>query len=140
MDLNTLGIIALSALSIYVGYTVSNTSQNKIEIPTIWNEQTGKSRSLQAKGDASLMTEMIRRRVIQSAGRIDKLKIKESRTLFGSTTGAIETFMITGICPLLGPNIRFDGGGASDEFCPLDDDGNGIVYDAGGANTEVCKN
>lgn len=139
MDLNTLGIIALSALSLYIGYTVTNISETKYVQSPVWNEQAGKSRSLQAKGDASLMTEMIRRRVIQTAGRLDHLKIKESRTLIGSTTGAIETFMISGICPLPGLNIRFDGGGATDEFCPLNGDDNGISYDAGGATDEFCR-
>jgi hypothetical protein len=137
MDLNTLGILALGALGFYIGNTIVNTP-SKIEPITPWNEQVGKTRSLQAKGDASLATEMLRRRTIQALGRINPNKIKESRTLIGSTTGALETFMISGICPLLGPNIRFDGGSAGDEFCPLDDDGNGPSYDAGGASTEVC--
>ena len=138
MDLNSLAIIALGALSAYIGYTTWNMPTVTYNAKPLWGEQVGRTRSLQAKGDASMATEMIRRRTIQALGRINKYKIKESRTLFGSTTGAVETFMLSGICPLPPPNIRFDGGGAMDEFCALDDDGNGISYDAGGPNTEVC--
>jgi hypothetical protein len=138
MDLNTLGILALGALGFYIGNTVWNAPPSKSEPLTPWNEQVGKTRSLQAKGDASLATEMLRRRTIQALGRINKWKIKESRTLIGSTTGAIETFMISGICPLPPPNVMFDGGGAGDEFCALNDDGSGPSYDAGNADTQLC--
>ena len=101
MDLNTLGIIALGALTYYIGYTSWNTPKPDINPVIPWGEQAGKTRSLQSKGDISLYIEKLRRRTIQSSGRIDKQKIKESRTLIGSTTGALETFMISGICPPL---------------------------------------
>ena len=137
MDLNTIGIIALGALA-YYGYSTWNTTQPVLNTTTPWGEQVGKTRSLQSKGDASLATELVRRKAIQSVGRLNPWKLKESRTSMGSTTGALETFMISGICPPLPPIFALDGGGVSDEFCPLDDTGDGPVYDAGGATTEVC--
>jgi hypothetical protein len=139
MDLNTIGILALGALA-YYGYTTVNTIQPVLNPTTPWGEQVGKTRSLQSKGDASLATELVRRRTIQSVGRLNPQSLKETRTLTGSTTGALETFMISGICPQLPPIFGLDGGGASDEFCPLDDTGDGPVYDAGDPTTEVCKN
>jgi hypothetical protein len=91
-----IGIAALGILTVYVGYVI-----NKPEpvVLTPWNEQVGKTRSLQAKGDASMNTELIRRRVIQAVGRLDYSKLKETRTQMGSTTGAFETFMLSNLYP-----------------------------------------
>ena len=98
-------------------------------------QDTGKTKHIQSKtGDASLSIENVRRQAIQNGG---KQKIRESRTQFGSTTGALEVFFISRICPCICPPIEviFDGGAAIDEYCPVHD---GQTYDAGGADTKVC--
>lgn len=116
-------------------------------------QQVGKTRSIQSKtGDASMATEKNRRRAIQGVGRIHPSKIRESRTSSGSSTGAMETFMLTSICP---PVVRpileqvvevfqefaafvFDAGFAGDEYdLVLDGDQGGSNLDAGNANTNV---
>ena len=112
-------------------------------------QQVGKTRHIQSKsGDASMATEKNRRRAIQGAGRLDPSKIRESRTSSGSSTGALETFMISSICPrLVRPVIDaiqefaayiFDGGFADDEY-PLVLDGldGDVEYDAGDANVNI---
>ena len=131
-----IGIAALGALTIYIGYVINK--PEAIVLTTPWNEQIGKTRSLQAKGDASMNTELIRRRAIQASGRLDYSKLKETRTQWGSATGALETFMMSSLCPLPSPNILYDGGSATDEFCPLDGDGSGLL-DAGTHNTSLCR-
>jgi hypothetical protein len=99
-------------------------------------QDTGKTKHIQSKtGDASLSIENVRRQAIQNGG---KRNIRESRTQFGSTTGALEVFFISRICPCTCPPIEdiiFDGGAAIDEYCPVH---NGQTYDAGGADTKVC--
>lgn len=112
----------------------------------LWGEQVGRTRSIQSKnGDASMATEMTRRRAVQMVGQQTPSKIKETRTSSGSGTGAIESFFLTAICPAFCKickdyDIIFDGGYIDSEFCPiLDDDDNGlIIYDAGGIDTIVC--
>jgi len=144
MDINTISIGLLSIPLIYLAYLYY--TQPKQIIPEkprfLWGEQVGKTRPIQSKtGDASMATELTRRRAIQGSGRLDTSKLKESRTSAGSTTGAIETFFITSICPPLQLiyDIIFDGGDPNSEFCPiLDGEDNGIVYDAGNVNTIVC--
>ena len=131
-----IGITALGALTIYIGYVINK--PQPLVSTTPWNEQIGKTRSLQAKGDASMNTELIRRRAIQAVGRLDYSKLKETRTQMGSATGAFETFMLSTVCPLPSPNILYDGGGPVDEFCPLNDDGFGGPLDAGNHNTTLC--
>jgi len=144
MDINTISIGLLSVPLIYLAYLYY--AQPKGIIPEkprfLWGEQVGKTRPIQSKnGDASMATELTRRRAIQGAGRLDTSKLKESRTSTGSSTGAVETFFITSICPPLQViyNLIFDGGAPTSEFCPiLDGEDNGIVYDAGNVNTIVC--
>jgi len=138
MDLNTLGILALGALA-YYGFTTIQAIPKEQPL-TPWNEQVGKTRSLQAKGDASMYIENVRRKAIKTLGRFNSSKIKETQTLIGSTTGYLETFMITGIYSTepveeCKTDILFDGGNASDEYCPVD---GSKTYDAGNQNTEVC--
>lgn len=138
MLFNVLGVLFLGGVGAYFVY-YSPPSEKKDE--PIWNEQIGKTRSLQAKGDASLNTELIRRRVIQSVGRLNPKKLKESKTQKGTSTGAIETFMLSAVCPKIAacpPDIVFDGGGPTTEYCPLDNTASdGIVYDAGNDTTTV---
>ena len=138
MDLTIVGLLFLAGVTIYFTNTTTKLQENLL-IP--WNEGVSKSRSLQAKGDASMRTELLRRRAIQSSGRLNTKKIKETRTQLGSITGAIETFMLSEVCPkiVFPSDILFDGGNATTEYCALDDSGNsGIVYDAGNENTRVC--
>lgn len=115
------------------------------ELPKILPpQQVGKTKYVQSKnGDASMATELNRRRAIQAQGRIEPHKIKESRTSYGSSTGALEAFMITSICPPIIRNLIcdyiYDGGNADDEYCEiLDDEYDGVIYDAGNADTIVC--
>lgn len=140
MDFNILGSFFLGSLALYAGYVIQNETTKTTKTPQfIWNEQVGRTRSLQTMhGDASMNTELIRRRAIQASGRLDYSKLKETRTQLGTTTGAFETFMLSSVCPLPRPNIRYDGGGATDEFCPLDDTGAGVPLDAGNQDTTLC--
>jgi len=65
---------------------------------TPWGEQVGRTKYIQSKhGDASMATELARRRTVQRVGRLDPDKIKESRTSTGAATGAVETFFITSL-------------------------------------------
>ena len=147
MNATILGISFLGILSLYIGY-VGWTKQEPT-IPknpiTPWGEDTGKTHHIQSKhGDASMMTELRRRQAIQQSGRLNKNKLKESRTQFGSSTGAMETFMLSSVCPVPCPivcpsDIIYDGGGKTDEFCPiLDAQGSGALLDAGNQNTKAC--
>jgi hypothetical protein len=148
MNATTLGISFLAILSVYIGYV--GWTKPEITIPqnpiTPWGENTGKTHHIQSKhGDASMMTELRRRQAIQQVGRLDKHKLKESRTQFGSTTGAMETLMLSGICPPLPcpiicpSDIIYDAGGQTDEFCPiLDAQASGAILDAGGESDEFC--
>jgi hypothetical protein len=128
------GVLVLFGIGTYMWRSVP---ENPSKQP-IFNIQDGKQRSLQAKGDAGLYIEKVRRRTIQQVGRLDPRKLRETRTQFGSATGVIETFMITGVCDPLPcicpPDILFDGGGPGSEFCPAS--GN---LDAGNYQTKVCE-
>ncbi len=59
----------------------------------IFNIQEGKTRSLHSKGDISLYTQEIRRKVIKINGLENPLKLRETKTQLGSTTGVLETYM-----------------------------------------------
>ena len=144
MDINTIFLIGGASFFIYLIYASlkpKHTSFIPQRSGLLVAQDTGKTKVNQSKtGDASLAIERVRRQTIQSVGRVNKRGIKETRTQLGSSTGAVETFMITGICPPL-PflNLRFDGGGASSEYCNiLTDTGAGVSYDAGGAECQEC--
>jgi hypothetical protein len=83
--------------------------------------------------------------------------IRETKTQLGSTTGALETFMLSAICPKLiycvKNDIVYDGGNDEDEFCPIPgsdtkDGGNeltdvccpqkDVIYDGGNEQNEFC--
>ncbi len=103
-------------------------------------QDTGKTKHNQSKtGDASLNIELVRRRAIQSIGRVYKDKIKETRTQFGSTTGALETYMISAICPCLPVcqpyDVILDGGNQTAEYCEYVASG---YVDAGDETTKAC--
>lgn len=84
---------------IYAGYTVWTNP-----IPVTFNpmrngllvaQDTGKSKQIQSKtGDASMYVEKIRRQTIKTVGSLNPRLIKEFTYQLGSTTGAIETFLI----------------------------------------------
>jgi hypothetical protein len=137
MDANILGIAFLIGLGTYFGY-----NQPIAKIDPIFNIQEGKPKVIQSiRGDASMRTELLRRQTIQRVGRVKPQYIKENFTQSGSTTGYLETFMITGIgeLPASVPcisDIIYDGGSYSDNFCPIP----GSDYlDAGNQNTRVCE-
>jgi hypothetical protein len=145
MDLNTVSICILSIPIIYLIYLYLSLPKEFVpEKPKfLWGEQVGKSKVIQSKtGDASMSTELTRRRAIQQAGRLDRSKIKETRTSSGTTTGAIETFFISSICPPL-PFISitnfFDAGISWSEFCNVLDGNGSIVYDGGSVSVSTCS-
>lgn len=153
MDLNMIFLVGFGAFIAYIGYRSLNTKSILDPIPTrtglLVAQDTGKSKQIQSKtGDASLNIEKVRIRTIQGSGRVQKNKLKETHTQFGSTTGAVETFMISSICPVLPcppvpviQNLLLNAGGASDEICNIFDDQNGLgcSYDAGEASTSICR-
>ena len=143
MDLNTVSICLLSIPLIYLVYLYATLPTESVpEKPKfLWGEQVGKSKVIQSKtGDASMATELTRRRAIQQAGRLNISKLKESAHQKGTTTGAIETFFLTSICPPLAAfALLFDGGPPSSDYCQiLDGEDTGILYDAGNPDTIVC--
>ena len=99
MDFNIVGISLLTLLGFYISYKGYNTYTEITKKPiSPWNNQEGRTRDLQSlRGDASQYIELRRRQTIQQAGRLQPYKIKETKTQLGSTTGALETFMISGI-------------------------------------------
>lgn len=141
MDFNLLGISLLSLLGFYISYKSYNTYTEITTKPiSPWNNQEGRTRDLQSlKGDASQYIELRRRQTIQQSGRLQPLKIRETRTQIGSTTGALETFMLTAVCPKLPccpqKDIIYDGGNQNDEFCPIP---GSDTKDGGNELTKVC--
>jgi len=143
---NLLGLTAIGLLIAYFSFTTS--IHDKVqEIP--WNEETGKSKTIQSKtNDMSLYIELKKRKTINSAGKLNLSKIKENRTQKGFSTGALECMMslCPPICPtkICCPDLVYDGGTAtlSSEQCVLD--GNplccpDLVYDGGSAlSAEQC--
>jgi len=137
MDLNTLWILGVVSLICYLVYTNQQITTSTPNLPRfLWNEQVGRSKQIQSKnGDASMNVEMVRRRAIQSSAN----KLRESRTASGASTGAVEAYMLSSICPLVCKkticpcDVVFDGGSANANFCPVPGD---TTYDAGGSGIE----
>jgi hypothetical protein len=149
MYLNWIGLGLISFVVAYLTYQVwNNTSPpefNPIRSGLLVAQDVGKTKQIQSKtGDASMVTELNRRRAIQTIGQFNDSSIKESTHQKGSTTGAIETFFLTAICPpilAILENIVYDAGDACEEFCEiLNDTGRGPSYDSGGANNPTCNN
>jgi hypothetical protein len=102
MDWLNLNTIVVTAVSGFIAYLVY---QSLKPTPSMFAPQrsgllvaqdTGKSKQIQSKtGDASMRTELTRRRTIQTSGKSDPLKIKEATYQKGSTTGSIETYFIS---------------------------------------------
>ena len=132
-------LIGLSFLGLIIAY-FSFSPVTKVQEIIPWNQETGKSKNIQSNNDMSLYIEKKRRQTIISSGRLNLNKIKESRTQFGSQTGALECMMT--ICPLLPccpSNKLYDGGlSTSSNICILDGNGN-ISEDGGNALTKVCE-
>lgn len=148
VSINTLMLTLASLLFLYIGYSSLTITVPRIpETPRfLWGEATGKERSIQSKtGDASLRTELTRRQTIQGFGRVHPSKIKESRTSSGSYTGAIETFMISAICPCPpnpcppSENYVYDGEVYKSEYCNILSGDGTAIYDGGYPTTEVCE-
>jgi len=143
-----LNLLGLGCITLFLSYLTYNFSRpvltKKVERSGLLVAQdAGKSKQIVSKtGDASMRTELYRRQTIQKVGRADPLSIKETMYQKGSTTGALETFMLSSICPrqfTIDENIFYDAGGANDNYCNiLDDIGVGINYDGGIAGTRVC--
>jgi len=138
MDLNTIFLSLFGLMFAYAGYIVwlspSPVIFNPIRNGLLVAQDTGKSKQIVSKtGDASMQVELNRRRAIQTNGRV---KNKFNANL-GSISGAIETYMISGICAYNAylSDVIFDGGEVIDELCPISGD---AIYDAGGADTRVC--
>ena len=140
MDFNLVGISLLSLLGFYISYKGYNTYTEITTKPiSPWNNQEGRTRDLQSlRGDASQYIELRRRQTIHQAGRLQPSKIKETKTQIGSTTGALETFMLSAVCPKLvccPKDIIYDGGNQNDEFCPIS---GSDTKDGGNELTKVC--
>lgn len=137
-----LNLIGLGLISIFIGALVYyswapvSININPVRSGLLVAQDTGKTKQIVSKtGDASMVTEKSRRCAIK--------KTHSSKPTFksnlGSLSGALETFFITAVCAesraICPQDIIFDGGGAGDEFCPVE--GN-TIYDAGGLGTIVC--
>jgi hypothetical protein len=139
MYLNLIGLSLIGIFFAYLGYYAWKPLPidfNPVRYGLLVAQDTGKTKHVVSKtGDVSMQTELRRRRAIQTVGIVEH-KFKAN---LGSVSGAVETYMISGICicPKICDNndIIFDGGGATDEFCPIHGDS---LYDAGGADTTVC--
>ncbi|NDB81772.1 MAG: hypothetical protein EB127_03350 [Alphaproteobacteria bacterium] len=148
MDLNRicLGLLGLVPLYLIYLYWMTPVINPYPSIPGLLVAMdTGKSKHYVSKhGDASMVTESLRRRTILSVGRENPKKIHETTSQLGSGTGYLETFLLSsiciGFCPCPYPNnVLYDGGNATDEYCPLDDNTNdGQILDAGNATTQGC--
>lgn len=139
MYLNLIGLGLISIFFAYLGYYAWRPLPIEID-PVRYGllvaQDTGKTKQVVSKtGDVSMQTELRRRRTIQTIGRVTH----KFRANLGSVSGAVETYMISGICicPKICPDsdIIFDGGGATDELCPIHGE---FEYDGGGADTTVC--
>lgn len=146
MSLNTIGIVFISLIVLYLSYiTFNRQTLTTPGLPSLLvPQQVGKQKLIQSKnGDASMHTELNRRKAIIYASSGNYHKIKETRTSKGSTNGSLEAFFLTSI---VNPSIIqkicyaiFDGGNLDSDYCYiLDGEDGDIVYDAGNAYTVVC--
>ena len=85
---NLFGILFLAGVGSYMWRSVPP----KPFVP-VFNIQDGKQRSLQARGDAGVYIEQVRRRAIKIVGSRDPQKLRETPTQMGSATGVLETFL-----------------------------------------------
>ena len=86
-----------------------------------------------------MATEALRRRAVASVHRFGYRPIRESTHTAGSTSGYLESYMLTSICPPgQKQDLTLDGETAGDELCLVYDGSGDTVYDAGNAGTKVC--
>ena len=148
MYLNWIGLGFVGIVGLYFGWQAFKFFTRVVpSAPTrtglLVAQDTGKSKHNQSKnGDASMNTELQRRRTVQMVGRSKPESIKETVYQKGSTTGAIETFFLLSVCPPIAQlfeNLIYDAGFADDDFCDiLNDIGSGPTYDSGRANNTAC--
>jgi len=86
---NLLGILFLAGVGSYIYRSIPVTPTQQ----SPFNIQDGKQRSLQARGDAGLYIEKVRRKAIKSVGLQNPQNLRETPTQLGSATGILETFM-----------------------------------------------
>lgn len=99
MGLNTIFLSMFGLMFVYASYVAWTTpipiTFNPMRSGLLVAQDTGKSKQIVSKtGDASMHVEKIRRGTIKSVGDAKPLSIRESTYQLGSTTGAIETFLI----------------------------------------------
>lgn len=99
MDLNTIFLSLFGVMFVYASYTAWTSpipvTFNPMRSGLLVAQDTGKSKQIQSKtGDASMHVEKLRREAIKAIGSAKPLSIKETTYQLGSTTGAIETFLI----------------------------------------------
>jgi hypothetical protein len=127
--------ISLTLIFIFGWYSYK--AEPVIQIPDIsrfpFNESTGKERSFVNKtSDTSLWIESTRRKVIGKTYRPtwecgSQKTIKETKHTTGSTSGALEAYILSNfgrICPPLCDETFFDGGDDGAEYANIID-GNG---------------
>lgn len=138
-------LLALLFLAGSIGYLVTTTQRAKPITPeelTPWNHQYGKTNSLKANGnkDMSMATEAVRRRAIGAVHRFGYRPIKETTHTTGSTSGYLESYLLTSICPSgqKKQDVIYDGEMAGDELCMVYDGSGDLALDAGNAGTKVC--
>ena len=139
---NLLGVLFLVGS---IGYLVTHMSSDPKPVTpeelTPWNHQVGKTNSLKANGnkDMSMATEAVRRRAVAAVHRFGYRPIRESVHTTGSTSGYLESYMLTSICPPgQKQDLILDGEQADDELCLIYDGSGDFVLDAGTAGTKVC--
>jgi hypothetical protein len=137
-------LLALLFLAGSIGYLVATRDTPKLVSPeelTPWNHQYGKTNPLKANGnkDMSMATEAVRRRAIAAVHRFGYRPIKESVHTTGSTSGYLESYLLTSICPPgQKQDLILDGEQADDELCLVYDGSGDTALDAGNAGTKVC--
>ena len=138
MTINLITLIVSATILLVAGYFSYNPKPvqkipNMMDLP--FNQSTGKERSIQSKtGDASLFTETSRRKVIAAGYRPDwccgTKVIKESTHTKGTTSGAVEAFILSGFGRIVNCNtcdeIVYDGDGGE---CILDGNNSDFVVD-----------
>ncbi len=94
MNINAISLIGFTALFSYIVYSSLKPKVSPF-VPQrsglLVAQDTGKTHYNQSKtGDASLFVQKVRRRAIRESGTL----VRETHTQLGSTTGAIETYLV----------------------------------------------
>lgn len=137
---NILAVMFIAGSIAYLGTRVIQPDES-VKPLTPWNEQPGKTNSLKSNGnkDMSMATEALRRRAVAAVHRFGYRPIRESVHTKGSTSGYLESYMLTSICPPgQKEDLILDGENADDELCLVYDGSGDKAYDAGNATTKVC--